>query len=91
MTTSGVPVQLLTTFKMFSTGQLQPHVQCQRSMGHGSRTPFIALLQQTLLLGLLKALGVHDHDDRFRMLSVEELFVDTVTNPACEWYNDNAF
>ena len=91
MTTSGVPVQLLTTFKLFSTGQLQPHVQCQRSMAHGSRTPFIALLQQTLLLGLLKALRVHDHDDRFSMLRVEELFVDTVTNPACEWYNDNAF
>ena len=92
MTTSGVAVELLTTFKrLFSTGQLQPHVQCQRSVGHGNRAPFVALLQQILLLGLLKALGIHDHDDRFSMLRVEELLVDTVTYPACEWYNDHAF
>ena len=91
MTTSGVAVQLLTTFKLFSTGQLQPHVQCQRSMGHGNRAPFVALLVQILLLGLLKALGIHDHDDHFSMLRVEELLVDTVTNPGCEWYNDHAF
>jgi hypothetical protein len=60
-------------------------------VGHGNRTPFVALLQQIQFLGLLKALGIHDRDDRFSMLRVEELLVDTVTYPACEWYNDHAF